>query len=230
MVADYERQDKEAAQSEIEAQLSDEERLLQEGYQARADEIQRLLGLAQGVGLQDTAAQRQLADDMARAQAQSQSAVAGPMGVESARAQQVAAARAARLDQRERRSSELLGRVESAQALRQAQQLTTSLGADLAQQEFADAEFQSRMTDIINSSAQASADALNDLEMAQMIAQAQKEAAKKESENNWLRTIIGGTFTVAGAAAGTLLPIPGGTVVGAAGGKLAGDLVTGAVT
>jgi hypothetical protein len=181
---------------------------------------------ASGEGLDDTAAQQQLAENSAYARDAVQDRLSGFGGRQSARAANIAGTLDARMEAEQARTSELLKTQEQAYYTRLAGDLGKALSGELAQADFADADLRARMADIYDRAYQAQADIKSSLNVADMMAEAQRKAAEDAAADGWKRTLIGGAFTLGGMAVGSLGG-PVGTAAGGVAGRSAGDYFAG---
>lgn len=180
----------------------------------------QLQAMAQGEGLDNSAAQQQLAQDFQTAQQRSQAMAEGPTGQQSAYSAQLAAMRESQLSSQQEQTSRMVRAQEQQWALQMASQLGQSLEQELADADFQDAQVQARTAEIYANYANAMSDVASDMRSAELVAEARKKAAEDASKDAWMRTIIGGAFTLGGMAVGSMA----GPMGGAAGGMAAGAL------
>lgn len=187
----------------------------------------QLQSMAQGEGLEDSAAQQQLAQGFEQAQAQVQGQAAGPMGIQSARASRLAAIQQSALTAQQAQTSRMVQAQEQQWALQMASQLGQDLEQELAQADFSDAQVRQRTAELYSGYANAMSDISADMRSAELVAEARRKAAEDASKDAWMRTIIGGAFTLGGTALGTMAGGPVGGAVGGTAGGMAGNFVAG---
>jgi hypothetical protein len=183
---------------------------------------------AEGEGLDDTAAQQQLAENVARARDNTQDQLSGFGGRQSARAANIGATMDARQQAEASRAEDLLRAQEQQYYQQLAGELGSTLQQELANADFADADMRARMAEVYNNAMNSAKDISNSLEVADLMAEAQRKMAEDQASAGWTSTIIGGAFS--GAATGFAVGGPWGALAGAgvgAGAGIAGKYFSG---